>query len=316
MIVLTIFFNSRRVEKSETTLPQPAQIDSTQPIKVAVPLPSPESNDFQLPTGFAAATPLELQPKVNEANLRELRPVVSSDDTPNIPAVASTNAAIELPGAWTNTLGMRFLLVAPPNALFSVRHTRVSDYEAFANASRRNWAKPGFPQTAADPAVNVSWHDATAFCDWLTKLEHNNESLPNYLVYRLPTEVEWITASCGNNGLRSSNSTFAWGEAWPPPWGSGNYAQSLHADGYVNTSPVGSFTPNNFGLFDTVGNVMQWCDYAKLVVPGDAYRPITGASWKDFEPRFLICERLSHFPMHQMMPLLGFRLVLVWNREN
>jgi formylglycine-generating enzyme required for sulfatase activity len=47
--------------------------------------------------------------------------------------------------------------------LFSVWETRVNDYQAFCDATKRSWEKPTFPQTSDHPAVKVSWEDATAF---------------------------------------------------------------------------------------------------------------------------------------------------------
>jgi formylglycine-generating enzyme required for sulfatase activity len=155
--------------------------------------------------------------------------------------------------------------------LFSVWETRVKDYQAFCDASKRPWKKPDFPQTDDHPAVNVSWEDATAFCEWLSQKEGKK--------YRLPSDHEWSCAvgiGGQEDGAASPKSkdgkidnVFPWGEQWPPPNDAGNYfgeecktpagLAALKAAGYdpsnwtviegfndgqVFTAEVGSFRTN------------------------------------------------------------------------
>lgn len=122
-----------------------------------------------------------------------------------------------------------------------------------------SWRNPGFPQEDNHPVVNVTWNDATAFARWLTKREG--------VTYRSPTEAEWEYACRagtttryynGNdprNVLRIANTfDLDTAENWPN-WKS--HAAQGH-DGYRFTSPVGSFAPNAFGLYDMSGNAWQW----------------------------------------------------------
>ncbi len=121
------------------------------------------------------------------------------------------------------------------------------------------WEEPGFPQTHSQPVVSVSWHDAVAFCQWLSKKEDRE--------YRLPTEAEWEYACrAGTTGRYSSGeepeslvrvANVLDMNAYEQDSSATGY---IHArDGYAFTSPVGRFRPNAFGLYDMHGNAWEWC---------------------------------------------------------
>jgi formylglycine-generating enzyme required for sulfatase activity len=162
------------------------------------------------------------------------------------------------------------------------------------------------------PAVQVSWQQAAAFCNWLSKREglplfyrESNGIItgynPNARGYRLPSEAEWAWAARADGDALLK---FPWGDAFPPPGDSKeNYADNTSAyvtgrvlggykDGYVVSAPVGSFKPNQHRLYDMGGNVAEWvhdayripnANGATEVDPlgaqnGDNY-VIRGASW-------------------------------------
>lgn len=157
------------------------------------------------------------------------------------------------------------------------------------------------------PAVNVSWNDARAFCDWLTK--NCGATSAGNLVFRLPTEQEWeIYATCG------ARSEFPWG-AWPPPkklnyYGKENkgVAQSLETyDSYRLSCPVNKSGANEWGLYGVAGNVWEWCEDKDD--PQSAMRVLKGGSWADCAPLFLRTSRRSAYDADYKYINLGFRVV-------
>ncbi len=161
------------------------------------------------------------------------------------------------------------------------------------------------------PAVNIGWHDAALYCNWLS----TQEGLPAFyreefgkvtgmnsdsIGYRLPSEAEWALVARhvadGQPQLR-----FPWGDNMPPPDRHGNYADRAashivgriifqYNDNHVVTAPVGSYKPNAKGIHDLGGNVAEWIH--DFYASGDAsaitgtlgptsgeYHVISGSSW-------------------------------------
>lgn len=256
--------------------------------------------------------------------------------------------------SWTNSLGMKFVPVPGTPVRFCVWETRVRDFEAFVNATGYdatrgmcslhrdglkfgvdNWKSPGFTQEATHPVVGVSWEDAKAFCEWLTRIERQQGRLTDQQSYRLPRDAEW-SAAVGSG-------KYPWGEQWPPTAGAGNYAGEEvktedtpsgfivirgYNDGHPRTSPVGSFKANPFGLYDLGGNAGEWCEdwYRKemntedlrkrlpdLENDGDGhkFRVLRGASWILFGQRGLLSSRRGLSTPDYRYCGVGFRCVLV-----
>ncbi|MGA2258349.1 MAG: formylglycine-generating enzyme family protein [Thermoguttaceae bacterium] len=134
------------------------------------------------------------------------------------------------------------------------------DRKKFDWNEKYSWRNAGFEQTDEHPVVGVSWNDAMAFCKWLSRKEGKT--------YRLPTEAEWEYACRAGTTTRYYNgddpetlakiANVADG-TFKGKFPDRKYYPIKASDGYVFTSPVGSFEPNAFGLYDMHGNVWQWC---------------------------------------------------------
>ena len=214
------------------------------------------------------------------------------------------------PKFFTNTLGMKFVPVQGTEVQFCIWETRVKDYAAYAAANAgvdESWKKPeelalgiSFTQEDTHPVVEVSWNDAQAFCEWLTKKELAEGKIKAGQKYRLPTDAEWSVAvglgqeqgKTPEEKQRGIKDMYPWGKEWPPPVGAGNYYKSLKVDKFEYTAPVGSFAANQFGLHDLGGNVWEWCE-DWYDPEAQKHRVLRGASWSDGSPASLLSSSVS-----------------------
>ncbi|MBQ5524044.1 MAG: SUMF1/EgtB/PvdO family nonheme iron enzyme, partial [Paludibacteraceae bacterium] len=184
------------------------------------------------------------------------------------------------------------------------------------------------------PVVGVTWEQATAFCHWRTtyyNMAQTKNNQPIVQDYRLPTESEWEYAARGGRNL----SMYPWGGEYirtargcflanfKPQHG--NYL----ADGWMVAAKVGSFPPNDYGLYDMAGNVAEWTSsafhesnysFVNDLNPSYNYnaretdsdimkrKVIRGGSWKDVG-FYLQCATRTYEYQSESKSYIGFRCV-------
>jgi len=215
-----------------------------------------------------------------------------------------------------------------PDTLTWIRDFTYSYNEPLA--TRYFW-HPGFDDY---PVVGVTWKQAEAFCNWRTKIQSDFLSMkgePELQAYRLPTEVEWEYAARGGKNF----SMFPWGGYYTRDDDGvflanfkplrGNYVE----DGGIASMKVGSYDPNEYGLYDMAGNIAEWTstayDEAGYNYFGDLNatftynaRPddppvmkrkvIRGGSWKDISSYIQVSTR-SYEYQDTTKSYVGFRCV-------
>lgn len=135
------------------------------------------------------------------------------------------------------------------------------DYQAVIG-SNPSW----FLGDSNHPVEQVSWNDATSYCNQLTQQERNAGRIPTNCVYRLPTEAEWEYACRAWTSTRFNyGDDLGYTNANQYEWDFDNSTNQTHA--------VGQKQPNPWGLYDMHGNVFEWCQ--------DWYGPYLGGSATD-----------------------------------
>lgn len=119
-----------------------------------------------------------------------------------------------------------------------------AQYEQFDPEHRKLRGKHGATTADEEPVTFITWQQATAFCQWLSKKERKP--------YRLPTEAEWEYAC-----RAATTSSYSTGERITPA--QANLGKTAEDKPLAKAMKVGSYAPNGWGLFDMHGNVAEWC---------------------------------------------------------
>jgi formylglycine-generating enzyme required for sulfatase activity len=147
-------------------------------------------------------------------------------------------------------------------------------------------SNPSAFQGEDHPVDSVSWNDAMSFCKKLTEKDQKADELPKDFIYTLPTQAQWEQL-VDNASLSDA-------------------VMSLNMRRRSSTAPVGSLGPNSLGLYDTRGNVMEWC----LDPQDKPYRVLRGGAW---DTSISINTRLNfrwYAKPDETKNTFGFRVVL------
>jgi sulfatase modifying factor 1 len=194
-----------------------------------------------------------------------------------------TPRAEDYPGALPHMLRAGSLMFNPPSQAVDLRDW--SQWWKFQFGAQ--WRKPygaGSSIKGLDehPVVHIAYRDAEAYAAWVGKA--------------LPTEAEWEFAAKG--GL--DDAEFAWGNEFTPggkhmanTWQGSFPHENSKEDGYARTSPVRSYPPNGYGLYDMIGNVWEWTtDFWSTRHEGDSPKaccvpqnPRGGPEAQSYDPR-------------------------------
>ena len=179
----------------------------------------------------------------------------------------------------------------------------------------------GEPAAGDMPVINITWADAEAYCDWLSRVTGQR--------YGLPSEAQYEYAERG-----ATTTPYWWGSGSPtrrvenlagaqdrsPRGRHWDNAFPKYGDGYWGPAPVMSFLPNPYGLFDIDGNVSEWTedcwhdnyvrapdDGSAWVNPGCQNRVVRGASWASTPEQALSAWRIDT-PGTAASARIGFRV--------
>jgi formylglycine-generating enzyme required for sulfatase activity len=240
-------------------------------------------------------------------------------------------AVPDLRSRWENSLGMRFVPVPGTRVLFCIWETRNRDFRSFRPDHDSGAYEGRSANGDNQPAVQVSWTDAKAFCDWLTSEEQSARRIAPAQAYRLPHDWEWSVA-VGLKELKGGSprdkdsrtpGVYPWGRQWPPPKGAGNFADLTakrtfparpwkwidgYDDGFAEAAPVGSFPPTRDGLYDLAGNAWEWCEDWRD--EKQEYRVLRGGSWRFSQTWELLASYRGDGLPDARRDYVGFRVVL------
>ena len=239
-------FESSSVERSKLGLPS-AQAPHSNMVWIP-------GGDFLMGSdnGYAEEAPAH---KVAVDGFWMDRFIVTNADFKRFVAETGYVTLAEKPANPTDYPGALPELLSPSSTVFKKPTGPVdinNHYNWWVYVAGANWCHPRGPASTIDtlmehPVVHIAFEDAEAYASWVGK--------------ELPTEAEWEFAARG--GLDGAE--YVWGDELMPGgkhmanvWQGEFPYRNTRDDGFEYTSPVGTFAPNDYGLYDMAGNVWQW----------------------------------------------------------
>ncbi len=178
-----------------------------------------------------------------------------------------------------------------------------------------HWPDSKLPDELADhPVVNVTWHDALVYVQWLTERTGRH--------YRLPNEAEWEKAASWD-GATKRKRIWPWSDEWD------SQRVNWRSTGPGRTTARGQYSPDGdspYGCADMVGNVWEWCsslwgsdpsnplsypydtDDGREDLTAAGYRIVRGGSWYNDDPAVLRCASRGRNDPGLKGPSVGFRV--------
>ena len=188
------------------------------------------------------------------------------------------------------------------------------EYDRFASVTGVMKPDPESWGAGRQPVINVSWDDAQAYADWLSKETGKT--------YRLPTEAEWEYAARAVTSATDRHTRYGWGNGIH--CGQARYGRrggGECSDSEDGTAPAGNFAANAFGLYDMHGNVWEWVEDcwhnnyrgaavdARALTNGNCgFRVLRGGSWHDNPAKLRSAGRVRVSPSSRSNAI-GFRVV-------
>jgi formylglycine-generating enzyme required for sulfatase activity len=226
---------------------------------------------------------------------------VEAGSTLNFTATLPYDPAPVTSRSFRNGLGQDMVWIGELNGWAAAHETTQAQFERLAGEN------PSYFKAPNHPVDSVTWYKAVKFCEALTVQEQGLGNLPAGYRYRLPTDAEWTKLVGGQKLDGAISSLF---------------------DRKSSTAPVGSLTPNLFGLYDVRGNVWEWVSdwYSQRTVTkvrqeGATPRPewvgtdrkvLRGGAWnRSSQFDLAIANRMAARPSAEDRYDVGFRVVLM-----